>query len=255
MKFLVSIAQMTVWPFALTATLISLTVCVIGQNQNGQAPIPLPSEEQFEPGGDFAVVNWYDSGCPAGNYKFESGVDCEDSPRWKHTQQLHLLYDRNGNIWNEISRNPQNAKHPNIAKKEGFKPVGMILGEWGRVVLRLVGVSEHWYEVEVNYKTGETMYAPRFGEMWRAVSWSMVLQKHEMIVDNPEIKFLEAINGKPIPEFDGQSGLKLAVDVVDGDWAKVILRRDEKSHYGWVRWRDGRKFLVRFSLGTELHSN
>ncbi|MBX3295578.1 MAG: hypothetical protein KF762_07690 [Acidobacteria bacterium] len=232
----------------------ALTNGVLGQNATDKSSVPAPSEEKFEPGGDFAVVNWYDSGCPVGNYKFESGVDCEESPRWNHTQQLHLLYDRNGKIWNEISRNPQNPKHPSLAKKEGFKPVGMFLGEWGRVVLRLVAVSEHWYEVEVNYKTRETIYAPRFGEMWRAVSWCLVLQKHEMIVDNPEVKFLDAIDGKPVAEFDGQSELELSVDVIEGDWARVMLRRDEKLLYGWVRWRDGRKFLVKFSLGTELYS-
>ena len=238
----------------LFVSLAALTNGVLGQNANDKASVPAPREEKFAPGGDFAVVNWYDSGCPVGNYKFESGVDCEESPRRNHTQQLHLLYDRNGTVWNEISRNPQNDKHPNLAKKEGFKPVGMFLGEWGRVVLRLVGVSEHWYEVEVNYQTSETMYAPRFGEMWRAGSWNLALQKHQMIIDSPEVKFLDAIDGKAIPEFDGQTGLELSVDTIEGDWAKVILRRDEKSYYGWVRWRDGRKFLVKFSLGTELYS-
>lgn len=75
-----------------------------------------------------------------------------------------------------------------------------------------------------------------------------------MIIDCSNVKFLDAINGNPIPEFDGQTGLELSVDIIEGDWAKVILRRDDKLHYGWVRWRDGRNFLVKFSLGTELYS-
>ena len=244
----------SVWIVLSFVAFAAFTTGVVGQNATDKASVPAPREEKFAPGGDFAVVPWHAARCPIGNYKFEVRVDCEEFRGASKAYEIHFLVNENGETWNEISRIASNPKHPNRTKKPGFKPVGMIHGEWGSVAMRLVGVSDNWYEVEVNYETRETMYAPRFGEMWRAVSWALVLDQHTVTITGQSVKILDSVDGKPIPELDVLPGLEALVENIEGDWAKVILRRDDKLHYGWVRWRDGRKFLVRFSLGTELYS-
>jgi len=224
---------------------------VVAQNSedSGKNKLLMPSEEKFEEATDL-VAPWRSSGCSELNREFREPNCHPVTPKeWRGSDVL-TLYNKDGSLWYRFSVNPANSDHFLRNIKKEFLPFATFLSGPDAIILRMVGESSHWYEVEVNEETRETKFVLKSDPMWAKTKWSYWLY---------EMKFLKFKDEQP-PLLDKQDGkvIEASSDLqfyhfrflkADGDWAYVEGIGNQKLHYGWIRWRKGRDMLIKSSNG------
>jgi hypothetical protein len=237
--------------FGTSIFLCSITACA--QNIEGQKKGILlpPSKEIFEPVSDLAVP-WRNSGC-INLVAVDDAPNCLRISGDEHRMANYFrLYEPDGTVWFGFSLNSGEPEYISKKNKPEFVPLSKDREEWPkRVILRMVGESEHWYEVEVNEQTRATKFIlksePR---MWAKVTWEYAIlngrkdgdnyiytdENRELLRDGPDGKIKE--------ERDILDTNRLMVLKVDGDWAYVFVGDSSAWMKGWIRWRNGREFLV-----------
>lgn len=199
-----------------------------------------------------------------GDYLVESGCTPVIGPEGDQFRRVQL-YNVDGTVWYEFSVVPRDADSfvkpgtadKNTQKKPGFLPFK--INNWNHIdapamlVLRISGQSPNWYEVEINEKTRETKFAPRFQpRMWRKVTGSFFLHKSVTLkIDSRKTELLDAPDGKIV---DGTTELNLDwVQFVraDGEWAFVERWIGNRRYSGWIRWRNDREILVGCQLNDD----
>lgn len=164
---------------------------------------------------------------------------------------IQNIYDKDGSVWYQFSIFRNNPLSFDTNEKKGFKPFSLILQprEYD-YYLRLVNESKHWYEVEINEDTRETKFIRKsdiFINKTDFVSRRGVGINAMVKVDNRETSLLDKPDGNKINDFIPSEINDYFVWEVDGDWIKIALSNGlplSQRPNGWVRWRNGRKFLV-----------
>ena len=124
------------------------------------------------------------------------------------------------------------------------------------IVLRANGESEHWYRVIVNEETGDVAYILKTDPEWLKTTFEYWLNGSSILRPlGSFLPLLDTPNGKVIPATEGMIFDQLyflKLDKPDGEWAYVETPENPIVHKGWIRWRNGREFLVDcyFSIKT-----
>lgn len=214
-----------------------------------------PAEEEFIPT-DALATPWRSSGCQINTRSPE--LDCYTVTFEERTaRHILTLYDENGSLWHRFSVSPDSPVYFFKYKKEGFLPFATCcFKDWPTTVfLRMVGESSNWYKVEVNEKTQETKFAPKTDRMWGKTSWSYWLYWGTSIdVDFKLTPLYDKPNGQILEESSDLDTVKKSVFIkAEDDWAYVVTSQDQKRYEGWIRWREGRKLLIKPSFNlTEV---
>jgi hypothetical protein len=211
--------------------------------------IHAPSEEEFSAAFD-VLAPWRETGCGRGNILYKE-PNCPVIRNDVYVMADTLtLYDKDGDLWYRFSLTPSKDDYLLKNKRDEFSPLAMPFLTINpylprKVLLRMTGESEHWYEVEINEKTRETKFALKTDPMWAKTNWSYWLYHWTNLkIDGAKVKLLDKPDGKVIEssaeiEFDTVKFLK-----ADGDWAYVEGYHNNREYAGWVCWRDGRDILV-----------
>ncbi len=197
---------------------------------------PRPKAEKFQKTDELAKP-WRSSGCVM--EKFNPDVPCPYSDKEKSARtRLLRLYNDDGTLWYEFGLTSQDPENYWDNPKPGFEPMGST-----GLVLRLVGIADHWYKVEINDKSGETKFILRSDEAWIKISWDYYWRSNI----RTEIDLVKT------PVFDGPAGKPL-LNITEttyffvetrGDWAKLKAYHDPLTPYFvWVKWREGREIKV-----------
>ncbi len=222
--------------------------------------IPSPAQEKFQKV-DALATPWLDSSdCYLRTPDVSRYPNCTVTPLWGPNRvgaRRFVIYDSAGLVWHDFKLSGDDEQFLPWKPRESFEPLAVnLLSISDSVILRMVGESEHWYEVEINENTRETKYLLKnTPKMWAKVSWDHWLsqggERHgltgnliavnktdrELLKDKPNGKFIE----KP-----GEYNVSfLGFLKTEGDWAYVKVGSTEpKIIRGWIRWRNGREFLV-----------
>jgi hypothetical protein len=210
---------------------------------------PPPKEEIFKASTDL-VIPWRDGDCVSISIN-RRGSGCYLVTAAQYVSHTTLtLYKDDSSVWLKFdleSKNPGYFGRTNNASFVPFATPGLEGSPPSRIVLRVTGESEHWYRVIVNEDSGAVAYVLKGDPEWSKSTFEYWLKGWHLRppLDHPPL--LDAPNGKVIPEsepihFEQVAFLKL--DKPDGEWAFVERTVDSKTYRGWLRWRDGRKFLV-----------
>ena len=211
--------------------------------QTRDAQIPVPKSEKFADE-DALAVPWRNTGCLAEHRSLASGCELPQGEKYDLAARLSL-YERDGSRWLRFSISPRDVDHFPKLKNPEFVPFATDPGPFegaNLVVLRLVGVSDNWYKVEVNEMTSETKYISRQDWHWSKVSWEYWLGSQPRIYfDNNKTPVCDRPSGKPLDSAVGNLGVFFERK---GDWIKIRIYKANIPTYGWLQWRDGRKILV-----------
>ena len=221
-----------------------------GQSSRDDTGVPPPSEEAFKPSANL-LIPWRDGGCAGSGNNALENLGCYKVTDTQFDSITALtLYGEDASAWSTFDLNPKNPlffnKHRDLIP---FATPGFDTGNTFSVWLRVTGESDHWYRVIANEDLGSVAYALKTDSAWTKSSFEYWFNGFRNIVlpkDNPP-DLLDAPNGKPVPEarsarFKVVSFVKL--DRPDGEWAFVEGKGPANNQRGWIRWREGRKFLV-----------
>lgn len=211
--------------------------------------IASPADEEFQKATDF-VSPWRDSGCNLAPLIQEPG--CYKVPVDKYPKANVLtLNNEDGSRWYQFNINWSDPDFYRKDMKSGFLPFATLFHTKRVIILRMVGESPHWYQVEVNEKTQETKYVSKSDPMWTKSTWSHWLAAMEgfvpkdsdnVLLDKPDGKVIE--NAAKI-KFEEYTFLE-----ADGDWVYVEAAEHKGNfrglvYKGWIRFRKGRELLVK----------
>ena len=143
----------------------------------------------------------------------------------------------------------QGKHHVEIASAPNwFMPVHMKL-DYDLLLLRAVTVSQNWIEVEVNTIDGRTTWLHNLDLQF--INWE------QFILGAVTVEVLDAERNPIRAGATADASLLAMVGdkhlrpvAVQGDWLLVTGYQDEEGAIptGWVRWREGEKLLVEYSL-------
>lgn len=198
-----------------------------------------PAEEHFEKAGDL-IVPWSETGCHEVDIvaKQPCHIVTVDERR---AREIATIYDADGSIWLRFSLHA--FKIDSIREQPNdFVP---FLIEGTIVILRMVGESEHWYEVEINENTRATKFILKSDPVWAKTTWDYWLRvSMSLEVDGSRSPLLDKPNGKVIEETATIPFTRVGFIKAEEDWAYVSIYANQKNYYGWIRWRKGRDVLV-----------
>jgi hypothetical protein len=206
-----------------------------------------PSEEKFEKATDL-IAPWRESGCQISNFKFNE-PNCRNIIGQEYINaHIVSIYNENGSIWYRFSLNFKSPDYFYEEMKAGFVPFSIIVKRFGSpdaVILRMVGESKNWYEVEINEETKATKFILRNDPMWAKTKWSHWLYKSDNIFIASDVsKFYDKPDGQIIKDIPIYGNQKVKVNKVEGDWVLVGKYINNRQYEGWIRWRKGRNILV-----------
>ena len=122
------------------------------------------------------------------------------------------------------------------------------------VLLRLVGESDHWYKVEINEKTRETMFALKTDPLWSKTTWYTWLNLSvNLYPDYAKNKLRDKPGGEVIKDYAEMKFITYRFLEQDGDWVRVDCMDEDYLHYkGWIKWREGRDIIVEWYGNSSL---
>ncbi|NBC15903.1 MAG: hypothetical protein GVY18_01160 [Bacteroidetes bacterium] len=128
-----------------------------------------------------------------------------------------------------------------------FVPRTMKL-DYGLLHLRAKTLARHWIEVVVNERTGATRWVDRSAvrfEPWPVFLLGVVTVE----VDDPTANPIRSGPDATAP-VRARSAAFLRPLAVQGDWLRVgpSPLADEQVPTGWIRWREGGRLLITYSL-------
>jgi hypothetical protein len=248
-----------IFPFVLIITLVFSFIllfvqCIAGQRDSDISAdrVEIPGEEKFV-ASDEVVIPWRDSGsgCEAGSA--HPTPNCLILPnKVASSADILSLYNPDGTLWYRFSLSSKSSDYFYTNTEISFKPFSLI-GAFEKypdgIVLRMIGESEHWYEVEVNEKNRATKFILKSDPMWSKASWGFVFSwSRNVKIDQDQVKLRDKPNGEVIKETADAHFGSFEFEKLDGDWMYVggigDIKLPYKRYYGWIRWRNGREILV-----------
>ncbi len=214
--------------------------------ESSTSPVRPPRDEKFVSSTDI-LVPWRDGTCVAIAIHRRDGSGCF----WlKHGvyQSLTTLSvsDLDGKLWLPLSLDPKSPAYFGKSEKivpfaaPGMRPVPPQM-----IVLRIAQESEHWYEVIINEDTGERGYVLKSDPEWLRSTFQYWLWGHQVLRRKAAVfQIYDAPNGKICEELENEAVDFIRLDHPGGEWALVRWQSSSTPSEGWVRWRDGRRFLV-----------
>jgi hypothetical protein len=128
-----------------------------------------------------------------------------------------------------------------------FVPKVMKL-DYGLLHLRAKTLTHHWIEVIVNERTGATRWVDRSAvtfEPWSVFLLGVVTVEVKDPATNP-------VRSGPdgVAPVRARASALLRPRAVQGDWLQVDPSplSDAQGPAGWIRWRDGERLLITYSL-------
>ncbi len=251
--------------FLFSILIFSLFLCsaVFAQDKNVSSvndEILSPANEKFQPATDL-VSPWRSSGCNFPHLIQESG--CYEIPTgtWFKAHIMNL-YNEDASLWYRFSTNPGDALFYGKNTKMGFLPFATSTYDREIVILRMVGESPHWYQVEINEDTQKTKFVLKSDAMmWVKSTWNHWLVKMEgFTLKNSDALLLDEPDGKVIEEASPIRFQNYTFIKADGDWAYVEaaqnLGRSKGIVYkGWIRFRKGREMLINPNRWVEFQKD
>jgi hypothetical protein len=158
------------------------------------------------------------------------------------------IYNADGSIWYEFSVYKNSSLYYRNNPKSDFQP--FVFPGYGPASFRfrIKASSDHWYEIIVNEETQVSKYVSKNDPILGRWSFEKILLN---LGDN-KVEF----NFKENPLRKAPDGDIINIDISDkdifdatrlnGDWLEVKLSKG--NQIGWIRWRQNRKILIRFSL-------
>lgn len=232
----------------LAASIESLSQTIVGPTLE---PPPPPKAEEFKQSSDI-VVPWRDGDCLrlTGGRRNNSGCYLVTAAQYA-TRTTAAIYRDDATVWLTFDLDHKHIGYFGKVTSVDFVPFatpGLLPTPPNRLVLRISGESENWYKVVVNEDTGTVGYIFKGDPDWWKTTFEYYLKGKKTFSPAKDFApLLDAPNGKIIPEsefirFERLEFIRL--DKPDGEWAYVERVVDGKPYKGWIRWRDGRKFLV-----------
>lgn len=212
----------------------SAALDIQAQSAENNSPIPLPSEEKFEPL----------DGLMEQSFRATQQTEVESE-----ANHFITIYNADGSIWYQYSNRGSDefyfAKQPH----PDFKPYDK---NNQRLLPRVKGKSKHWYEVVVNEETQAVKYMLISDRAAGYVSLEYYVMKYSDIRFNPE--------KNPVREKPEGSAVKALMNEGDrcrpwefsGDWVSVYCKGKEDNYGGWLRWKKGRDILIGFILNNRV---
>lgn len=221
-----------------------------------QVPVPLPSEEQYIVSADL-VMPWRDGGCTNILLTSIANSGCYVVPATEYRSRTTMtLFDADGKAWRVLDVNRRGDFYFGKYRDDivPFATPGISSAPAMTFVMRVVSESPHWLRVIVNEDSGKVAYVRKDDPDWFRTTFEYWLKGWNIVLTAEQAPLLEQPNGKVIPasesiKFGHAEFIKL--DKPDGEWAYVRALKDGKEYYGWVRWRDGRKFFVDCYFATK----
>lgn len=235
---------------ALLIFLIIFVNCLSTKAQDNRKPkndvIPTPAEEVFKEAVG-TVAPWRVTRC-RNTYSEKDfyGNPCHTVTKDEaDKREIATLYNENGSIWLRFNITDEADSISNRLNKDFVPFRGDIKGNLRGIVLRTVGESKHWLEVEINEKTRETKFVLKSDSTWDRASWDFWLSYFTtLMVDGNRTPLFDKPDGKILEESSLDSIWKVLFIKTEGDWAYVEAYINQKKFNAWVRWRKGRDILV-----------
>jgi hypothetical protein len=172
-------------------------------------------------------------------------------------RDITSIYNDDGSLWFRFSNIYSKPNYYKNNTEIGFLPFATTWSglRGGTPVLRLVGESQNWYEVEVNEENWAIKYISKKDSNWTKISWEYLLGKEYFlsVKDRTQNRLRDKPNGEIIEEsaslfFHGFAYL----NKTDGDWVFVKgvnlqEKQSSKEYQGWIRWRENGKLLFYIS--------
>lgn len=234
---------------------LSSSSSVFGQDRLALTDgIPPPVEEEFAPSPK-TLVPMRQRSCGIWARKDPEVNGCvvfSYSEWWSLTDVS--LYDVSGRVWRTFTvNNHRDEKYFGRYSKE-FLPFATPGAEWEpptEFILRVSGESKNWYRVVVNEVTGDERYVLKNDPNWWETTYDYWLSA---------LPNLKPLKGKPLGPLYARPGGDIITDTEQMAFSSIIFRKldkpagewilldargnDGKNHSGWLRWRNGREFLI-----------
>jgi len=218
-----------------------------------------PKDEKFR-SSTALLIPWRDGGCAGSGNNSWNGSNCYVVTAAQYvTRTVLTLYKEDASVWFTFDLNPKGQLY--FAQKRNFVPFatpGIHTGPPLSVCLRITGESDHWYQVVVNEDSGLIAFVLKSDPEWSRSSFEYWFKGFKVIsLSKNHAPLLDSPDGKPVSEtefmhFEAVNFIKL--DRPDGEWMYVESRDidvNPRPYRGWLRWRDGRKFLVGCVFGND----
>ena len=224
-----------------------LTVVSQTPADSGKDQFLPPAKEQFENAAD-TVAPWRKTGClHSSSEKDFYGNPCHWVTKDESdNREIATLYNADGSIWFRFNLTFDKPNSLRNKSNKDFVPFAAITKDHPQIiVLRMVGESKNWYEVEVNETTRATKFVLKSDPTWSRASWDFWLTYNITLKVNTNLTpLLDKPDGKIIEESSQISIMKVELLKTEGDWAYVRTDINQKEFDGWIRWRKGRNILV-----------
>lgn len=200
------------------------------------------------------VVSWHMLGCRhLPDDRPEHGCGKVEYSSEFQRSSTFSIFDREGSIWWRASLlgndeyREAGVDYFWTKRKRGFEPFALDHPVHASgMLLRIVGESSNWYEVEINETTRETKFVKKDDAAWSKTSWDFWLAYGRTLTISPRNEVRDRPNGnfvEPLGEYPSKE-----VDFVraEDDWALVSdsKSRSAGKKTGWIRWRKNRNILV-----------
>ena len=142
----------------------------------------------------------------------------------------------------------QGAHYVDVATAPPWFVPEVLKLDYDLLVLRAKTLARHWVEVVVNQRTGETRWVDRHAvrlDLWPDALLNMAAVE----VSDPQANPIRSGPDAATPVLRTTLAL-LQPLAVQGDWLRVGPSElaDQQVPQGWVRWRDGDRLLITYSL-------
>lgn len=211
--------------------------------------VPLPNNEEFKEA-DGLVIPWRWSACDE-----VKAQGCREMVRGEFYFDNFTLpiYNSDGSVWYSFGILTEDENSLRKNKKSEFKPLFIDYTLNIDIALRLVRISDSWYEVEIDEDTREAKYVPRKTVLWDNVLWEYWLVSMGSFPPTESVSlFHDKPNGKVIEDLAYVDIRKHKILKCDGDWIYVFGVGNGQPQYGWIKWRDGRKIIFNRIKGLDF---
>jgi hypothetical protein len=219
---------------------------------------PAPAREKFLDSVGL-IVPWRDGSCTHIVFRRDTAGCYTVGAAEYQTRTRMTIYGFDGKLWRTLDVDWRSELYfGNFSKEIVPFATPELAGEPPRnFVMRVVAESPHWWRVIVNEDARAAGYVRKDDPDWFRTSfeywlkgWRIRLVGNPPLLDQPDGKV--AVESHVTMLFGPLEVIKL--DKPDGEWIYVrSVDENGKEYFGWIRWREGRKFLVDSYFGALLH--
>ncbi len=185
---------------------------------------------------------------------FASEIDLISLDTGSYGKNIHSdtvrIYNADGGLWCEYSLLDSHPLFYGHLGRKDFSPIFPIKF----ALFRLTGVSDYWYRVEVNTKTGAEKFVRRSDPFLKRVSIAdAILRARGLKFNSRTNPIRREPEGTPVAFDWRKGGIIRAVAHSSENWiqVEVVQPKDGPVKFGWIKWKDkGNKLLISFALDS-----